>query len=80
MLHAASGMKHVIVNGSMAILDVAPQVLPLIARVADGLAGQAFGQHLWRLFIEPDFERLQQWQAVRLAQPVRIVGTGLTLG
>ncbi|CAE6863799.1 hypothetical protein R69776_08147 [Paraburkholderia nemoris] len=65
--HAASGMTGIVVDGSMAILDVAPQVLPLIARVADGVAGQAFGQHLCRLLIEPDFERLQQWQAVRLA-------------
>ena len=66
-------LDHVIVDGRMTVIDVASQVVLLIARVTDCLAGQTFGQNPWRLLIEPEAQRIQQRYAVGLAQSVRRV-------
>lgn len=61
-------------------LGAPTQVFPLVARVGDGLAQQAFRQHLWRLFIQPRLEGFQQRYAVLLTQPVSVVRARFSLG
>lgn len=48
---------------------VARQRLPVVERVADGLAHRALGDYLVLLLLEPVTHGCQYWHALLLAQP-----------
>lgn len=66
-------LKQVVIDRRATVVGIADQILPLVLRVGDRLAGQAFGQDLRGVLVEPFPERGQHRHAVLLAQPPREV-------
>ena len=58
--------ENIVIDRGETVVDIAGQIFPLVSGIGDRLAGQAFGQDLRCLVVEPFLERDQHRQAVLL--------------